>query len=117
MTRHEEIVEALMGIRVAHQAALGPDRFELCVTARDELVRIYLVARVPDEPITAEIERQVQCDCQLDHAKVTGEMSRTNAQDSDQLIAHLLRERLELFIAELLQVRWRRYACQKLTHS
>ena len=51
VARHEQVVFALLRVGVAHQAALGADRVELRIAAGDQLVRIDLVARVPDQPV------------------------------------------------------------------
>ena len=49
------------------------------VAAGDELVRVDLVAGVPDEPVLAEVEGQVQGQAQLDDAEVAGEVGRADA--------------------------------------
>ena len=60
------------------------------IPAGDELVRIDLVAGVPDEAVLGEIERQVQGQAQLDDAKVAGEVRRPDAEHAHQFIAHFL---------------------------
>ena len=54
MPRHEQIEFALCRVGVAHQATLGPDRVELRIAAGHQLVRINLMARIPNQPIVSE---------------------------------------------------------------
>ena len=48
---HEQVVRAFLRVRVTHQAALGANRVKLPVPPGDQLVRINLVAGVPNQPI------------------------------------------------------------------
>src|SRR5262249_57363203 len=89
------------------EAALGADRLELLEAAGQELVRVDLVAGVPDEAVAAEVERQVQRDGQLDDAEVAGEVGRADAQDADQFVADLLRQQRQLGVGEAVEVRRR----------
>ena len=57
---HEQVVRALVGIGVTHQAAARANRFELRIAAGDQFVRIDLMARIPDEAVAAEVESEVQ---------------------------------------------------------
>ncbi len=77
---HEQVVVAFVRVGVAHQAPLGAHRAELVVAAGDQLVRIDLVAGVPDQPVAAEVERGVQRQAKLDHAQVRGEVGRAVAR-------------------------------------
>jgi len=104
---HEQVVGALVRVGVAHEAAARADGLELRVAAGDQFVRVDLVPGVPDEPVLAEIEGQVQGQAQLDDAEVAGEVGRADAQDAHQLVAHLLGEVVQLFVSELTQVRGR----------
>ena len=92
VARHEQIVIAFVRIGVAHQAALGADGAERLESAGDQLVRINLMAGVPDQAVLGEIESQVQGEAQLDDAEVAGEVGGADAQDADQLVADFLSE-------------------------
>ena len=70
MAGHEQVVGRFVRVGEAHEAALGADRVEAVVAAGDELVRVDLVAGVPDEPVLGEVEGQVQGQAQLDDAEV-----------------------------------------------
>ena len=75
------------------------------------------MAGVPDEAVLGEVERQVQGQAQLDDAEVAGEVGRADAEDADQLVAHLLGELREFLVGELLQVRGRGDLRQEFAHE
>ena len=85
--RHEEVIVALGGIGVAHQAPLAANRDDVAVTAGEQLVWIDLVPGVPDEPVPLEVEHQVQGNGQFDHPQVAGEVSRTLGDHPAQRLA------------------------------
>ena len=101
---HEQVVGALVGIRVSHQAALGADRVELAEAAGQQLMRIDLVARVPDEAVFREIEDEVQGDGQFDHAQVAGEVGGARRNDAAQGFANLVGQSNQLLVRERPQV-------------
>ena len=116
MAGHEQVVGAFVRIGIAHQPALGADGLELRVAARDQLVRIDLMAGVPDQAVLAEIEGQVQGQAQFDDAEVAGEMGRPNAQHAHQFVAHLLGELRQFRVAQSLQILRRRDLRQQSGH-
>ena len=69
---------------------------KLRIAARDQLVRIDLMAGIPDQPIVPEIERLVQREAQLDHAQVRREVGAAATHEVAQHLAHLARQPLEL---------------------
>ena len=48
---HEQVVFAFGRVGIAHQPALGPHRVELLVAAGEHLVRVDLMAGVPDQAV------------------------------------------------------------------
>ena len=70
------------------------------VAAGDQLVRIDLVAGVPNQPVAAEIEHGVQGQAQLDDAQIRGEVRRAAADQVAQHLAHLAGQLLQLRSAE-----------------
>ena len=88
MAGHEQVVGAFVRIGIAHQAAVGADRGKLAVAAGDQLVRIDLMAGVPDQPVAAEVERRVQGQAELDDAQVRSKMGRAIGDDFAQRLAH-----------------------------
>src|SRR5262245_31247946 len=104
MTGHEQVIFALVRVRITHESAASADRSKLLVPSGDQLVRINLVARVPDQPIATEVKNEVQCDDQFNYAEVAGEVGRPNAQHPNQLVANLLGKGLEFGPAQALKV-------------
>ncbi len=117
MAGHEQVVIAFLRIWVAHQAALGSHRAELRVTARDELVRINLVARVPNQPVVLEVECLMQRQAKLDDAQVRREVRTAAAHEIAQHFAHLVGQLLELRQRQFAQVLRRFNRGQKLLFS
>ena len=101
---HEQVVFAFVRIGVAHQAPLGADRAKLRESPGNQLVWIDLMAGVPDEAVAGEVEGQVQGQAELDHAEVRGEVSRADAEDADEFVAHFLGELGEFRFGELVEI-------------
>ena len=74
------------------------------IAAGDQLVRIDLMAGVPDQPVVAEVERLVQRQAELDDAQVRGEVGAAGRDEVAEHLAHLGGEPLELRQRELLEV-------------
>ena len=69
----------------------------ICVVAAGEqLVRIALMADVPDELVARRVERVVQRDRQLDDAEPGADVAAGARADVDQTRAHVVGERVEL---------------------
>ena len=83
----EEVVFAFGRVGIAHRAAAEADVVEILVAAGDQLVRIDLMARVPDQAIAAEIEAGMQRERQLDDAQVRGEMGRAPRAEAKERLA------------------------------
>ena len=103
----EQVINTLCRVRVAHQAPLAADRVELRIAPGHELMRVNLMARVPDQPVLREVEHLMQGDAQLDHAEVAGEVRRAVADDLAQRIADFLGQLDQLGIAHRLEFRRR----------
>ena len=71
----ERIVIALGALGEAGQAAAGAQRADPVAAAGEDLVRIGLVADVPDQAIARRVEDVMQGGGQLDHAETGAEMS------------------------------------------
>ncbi len=75
MAGAERVVRALGAAREAGKAALlaqGPDAV---AAAGQHLVRIGLVADVPDQPVVRGVEHGMECNGQLDDAEPGPQMS------------------------------------------
>ena len=60
MSGHEQIVRTLLGVGVTHESTAFADRAKLLVAARDQFVRIDLMAGIPDQPIELEVKDAVK---------------------------------------------------------
>ncbi len=69
MRRAERVVFALGALGEAGQAAALAQRADAVAPAGQDLVRIGLVADVPDQPVARRVEDVVQRDGQLDDAE------------------------------------------------
>jgi len=96
MSGHDQVVGAFSRVGIAHQPPLGPDGRKLAVAAGDHLVGIDLMAGVPDEAVSQEVEGGVQGERQLDHAQVRGEVGASSAQQPAEGLAHLAGQPLQL---------------------
>ena len=82
--------------RERREAALVLDRLEPVAPAGEHLVRIRLVADVPDQSIARRVVDVVQRDGQLDRAETGREMAAHLADGLDEKLAQFVRQRFEL---------------------
>ena len=85
MRRAERIVFALAALGEAGQAAFLAKRADAVAAAGQDLVRIGLVADVPDQPIFRRVEDVVQGDGQFDDAQPGAEMAAGDRHCIDKL--------------------------------
>ncbi len=104
----ERVVIALRAPREARQPARLAQRADALAAAGDDLVRVALMADVPDQPVVWRVEHMVQRHGQLDHAQPGAEMPARHRDRVDRLLAQLRRELLQLRPVEAAQVRWRK---------
>ena len=69
----ERVVFALGALGEAGKAAALAQRADAVAPAGQDLVRIGLMADVPDQPVLGRVEHVVQRDRQLDHAETGAE--------------------------------------------
>ena len=100
----ERVVFALGALGEAGQAAALAQRADAVAPAGEDLVRIGLVADVPDQPVARRVEDVVQRDGQLDHAEPGAQMAAGHRDRVDRLGAQLVGELPQLAFVELAQV-------------
>src|SRR5262249_60340860 len=100
----EDVVPGLRPPRKATDAAELAERPESLVAAGQELVRIRLVAGVPDDPVDRRVEEPVECDRQLDDAEAAAEVAAGRRDRGDDRLADLGSEAVELVCREGPQV-------------
>ena len=96
MAGAERVVFTLGALGEAGQAAALAYGADTVAPAGEDLVRIGLMADVPDQPVVRRIEHRVQRDGELDHAEAGAEMAAGLGDGVDGLSPQLVGELLEL---------------------
>ena len=91
----EGVVLALAAPRKARDAFVLAQLVHLATPAGQDLVRIRLVADVPDEPVVGSVEDGVQRDGQLDRAEVRRQVPTRTRNRLQHELAQLGRQVLE----------------------
>ncbi len=99
-----DVVRRLGARAEGRKAAVFADARQLVAAAGQDLVRVGLVADVPEDLVLRRVEHAVQRDRQLAGAEVGAEVAADLPDRVDDVLAHLLREPLELVLVEFLQV-------------
>ncbi len=86
------------------QALVLADRRQLLAAAGEDLVRVGLVADVPEHLVAGGVEQAVQGDGELAGAEVGAEVAADLADRVDDVGTHLLRDLRQLRVVELVQV-------------
>ena len=100
----ERVVFALGALGEAGQPAALAQRADAVAAAGQDLVRIGLMADVPDQAVARGVEDVVQGDRQLDHAEPGAEMAAGDRDRIDGLGAQLVGDLPELALIEPAQV-------------
>ena len=86
------------------QAAVLADRLEAVAAPGQDLVRVGLVADVPEDLVARGVEQAVKGDGELAGPEVGAEVAADLADHVDDQLADLLGERLELGVVEAVEV-------------
>ena len=97
----ERIVFALGALGEAGQAAALAQRADAVAPAGEDLVRIGLVADVPDQPIIRRVEDIMQRNRQLDHAEPGAEVTAGDRDSVDRLLPQFVGKLAQLAFLEL----------------
>ena len=92
MADGKRVIRRLRRIRKPAKAALFPQRVELLVPARQQLVRIALMAHIPQQPIRGEIEDIIHGQAYFHGAQVGGKVAAVGAHGGHDHFAHFLGE-------------------------
>ena len=101
MGRAERVVLALAALGEARQPAGLAQRADAVAPAGDDLVRIGLVADVPDQAVARRVEHPVQRDRQLDDAEAGAEMPAGDRDGVDRLPSQLVGELRQIVFGKL----------------
>ena len=88
----------------AREASFLPQRLHAISAAGEQLVRVALMADVPDELIVRCVEDMMQRDGQLDDAEPCADVTPGARARIDELLADLRGERTKLVARERFQV-------------
>ena len=91
MRRAERVVFALGALGEAGQAAALAQRADAVAPAGEDLVRIGLMADVPDQPVARGVEDVMQRDGELDDAEAGAEMPAGDRDRVDRFLAQFVR--------------------------
>ena len=92
----DHVVRRLRAVGKAGEAAVLPDRPEPVAAARQQLVRVALVAHVPDDLVLGAPQHAVQGDGQIDRAQARGEVPAGLAHAGEDGLADLVGEQRQL---------------------
>ncbi|GAA0007618.1 hypothetical protein BRDID11002_76240 [Bradyrhizobium diazoefficiens] len=104
MCRAERIVVALAALGEAGQAAAGAQGADAVAPPGEDLVRIGLVADVPDQPVARRVEDVMDRGGELDHAETRAEVTAGYRDGIDGLLPQLVGDLANLLDLELAQV-------------
>ena len=113
----DRVADRGRGVAGAHDVVLGledraerrealvlADRLQLIAAAGEDLVRVGLMADVPEDLVARRVEQRVQRDGDLDRAEVRAEVPADLTDGVDDVLADLSGDLLQLFVAEAVKV-------------
>ena len=111
----EAVVFAFGALGEAGQAAALAQRADAVAPAGQDLVRIGLMADIPDQPVARRVEQVVQRDRQLDHAEPGPQMTAGHRDRADGLGPQFVGDLPEVLLGQTAQVgrAWRSYRARE----
>ena len=109
----ERIVVALGALGETGQPAAGAQGADAVAAAGEDLVRVGLVADVPNQAVARRIEYVVQCGGEFDHAEAGAEMAAGHGHGVDGFHPQFVGNLPDLFHLEPAQVVWRSDGVEK----
>ena len=103
----EGVVFAFRALGESREAAALTQRFDPVAPPGQYLVRIGLMADVPDQPIIRRVEHVVQRDRQFDDAKAGTQMATRYRDSADSLVAQFIGNFLKIFFVDATKIGWR----------
>ena len=104
VARAHDVVLGLEDRAERREALVLADRRKLVAAAGEDLVRIGLMADVPEHLVARRVQQRVQRDRQLARAEVRAEVPADLADRVDDVLAKLPRDLVELVVAERMKV-------------
>jgi hypothetical protein len=106
VARAHDVVLGLEHRAEGRQAAVLADGLQLLAAAGEDLVRVGLVADVPQHLVARRVEQAVDGHGDLAGPQVGAEVAADLADGVDDQLAYLLRHLLELGVVEVPEVPW-----------
>ena len=103
MRRAERVVLALGALGESGKTATGTQRADAITAPGEDLVRIGLMADVPDDSVIRGVEYIMKCGGQFDHAKTSAEMAAGYRHRVDGFKPQLVGELAQLLGLQLAQ--------------
>jgi hypothetical protein len=100
----DHVVRRLAPVREPRQASVLPDRAEAVAASREQLVRVALVAHVPDDLVFGALQHAVQGHGELHRPQAGGEVAAGLADAGEDGLADLVCEQREFSLGELSEV-------------
>ena len=100
MSGHEQIERTLRWVGITHKTSPGTNRMQPVSTPCDELLRINLVTRIPDQAVVGKVKCQVKSQTEFDNTEVASEMRRAASNNSDQFTTHFRRKLIKFCFAQ-----------------
>ncbi len=104
MTAIEHVVRRFAPAREATDPVERAERRKSRQTAGQELVRVGLVTRVPDDPVARRLEQPMEGDRELDHAQRRAEVAARLGDRADDRVADLGGQLGQLGLGQAAQV-------------
>src|ERR1700747_1289742 len=92
----ERVVLAFCALGESGKSAALAQRTDAVAPAGEDLVRIGLMADVPDQPVARRVEHVMQGYSQFDHPKTGAEMAAGHRNSIDRLLAELISDLAQL---------------------
>jgi hypothetical protein len=101
----------------SREAAALAQRADAIAATSEDLVRIGLMADIPDQPVVWRVEHRVERHRQLDHTERGAEVAAGDGNRVDCLAAQLSGKLFQLFRRQIAQVGWVPYPVEKRCHG
>ena len=109
MRRAEGVVFAFGALREARKPAPLPERADTVAAAGQDLVRIGLMADIPDDPVFRRIENVVEHHGEFDHAEPGTEVAARLGDGVDHLRTQLVGKLAQIALTHRAEIRRRVY--------
>ena len=113
MRRPKTVVFALRSLGETGEAAAGSQGADTVAAAGEDLVRISLMADVPDQLVGRGVENVVQRNSQFDDAEARAKMSTGDRHRADGFSAQFVGDLLQVLRVELSKIGGFRYAIKQ----